>query len=204
MEDLNSALLIKLPDTKTKVPRNFTVTGEFYQIYKKYVKLRPCTNETRFFLNYKNSKCTKQPVGINKFGTMAKEIAKFLQLPNPELYTGHCFRRSSATILVNAGADLLTLKRHGGWKSSNVAESYIDNSIANKMKISKSIVESIQPPAPLEPEHNNAVEAQYVSPSTSTSTAANISITENMSKQNNLPGITLQNCSNITVNYYFK
>lgn len=157
-----------------------------------------------FFLNYQNGKCTKQPVGINKFGTMAKDIAKFLQLPNPELYTGHCFRRSSATILVNAGADLLTLKRHGGWKSSNVAESYIDNSMANKMKISRSIVESIQPPAPLEPEYNNAVEAQYVSPSTSTSTSANISITENVLKRKDLPGITFQNCSNITVNYNFK
>ncbi|XP_074030304.1 uncharacterized protein [Leptinotarsa decemlineata] len=34
MEDLNSALSIKLQDTKIKVSRNFTVTGEFYQIQK--------------------------------------------------------------------------------------------------------------------------------------------------------------------------
>lgn len=66
---------------------------------------------------------------------MAKEIAKFLSLENPESYTGHCFRRSSATILVNSGTDLLALKRHGGWRSSAVAEGYVDDSIKNKMDV---------------------------------------------------------------------
>ncbi|KAJ8909287.1 hypothetical protein NQ315_011363 [Exocentrus adspersus] len=31
----------------------------------------------------------------------------------PEQYTGHCFRRSSTSILADSGADLLTIKRHG-------------------------------------------------------------------------------------------
>lgn len=74
---------------------------------------------------------------------MAKEIATFLKLPNHQEYTGHCFRRSSATMLVNAGGDLLTLKHHGGWRSSTVAEGYIDDSVQNKIEISKKIVGSV-------------------------------------------------------------
>jgi hypothetical protein len=42
--------------------------------------------------------------------------------------------------LVHAGADLLTLKSHGGWKSSAVAEGYIENSIQNKISIATKIL----------------------------------------------------------------
>jgi integrase len=38
---------------------------------------------------------------------MGKEIANYLKLPEAENYTGHSFRRSSATILVDAGADII-------------------------------------------------------------------------------------------------
>jgi hypothetical protein len=46
----------------------------------------------------------------------------------------HPFRRTEATIVVDAGGDTLTLKRARGWKSTQIAESY---SISNKIKISK-------------------------------------------------------------------
>lgn len=65
---------------------------------------------------------------------MPKDIAEFLSLPEPELYTGHSFRRTSATLLVDGGADLTTLKRHGGWKSNVVAEGYIEDLLNNKKK----------------------------------------------------------------------
>jgi lambda repressor-like predicted transcriptional regulator len=70
-------------------------------------------------------------------GKISKEIASFLRLPNPELYTGHCFRRSSATHLANHGGSLLTIKRHGGWKSSTVAESYVDAYLKNKIYVAQ-------------------------------------------------------------------
>lgn len=66
---------------------------------------------------------------------MPKVIASFLKLPNPELYTGHCFRRSSVSHLANTGSDLITIKRHGGWKSSAVAEGYIDSSLQRKIEV---------------------------------------------------------------------
>ena len=86
----------------------------------------------KFFQQYRDGICKNQNIGINTFGGMPKIVAKYLQLENPELYTGHTFRRTSATLLADTGASLLTIKRHGGWKSNSVAEGYIENSINNK------------------------------------------------------------------------
>lgn len=147
IEDTGNKLIISIPDTKNKSSRAFLVSGGFYSVCKKYLELRKNVKIpalSQFFLNYQQGKCTKQVVGINKIGNVAKQIAQFLMLPNPELYTGHCFRRSSATILVDAGGDLMALKRHGGWKSSAVAEGYVDNSTFTKISTASKIVNSIQ------------------------------------------------------------
>lgn len=101
---------------------------------------KPNSPPDRFFVGYRNGSCTVQPVGINTFGAIPKNIATFLGLENPKKYTGHCFRRSSATLLADSGAELTTLKRHGGWKSSTVAEAYIESSIENKTRIAKQIL----------------------------------------------------------------
>ena len=55
-----------------------------------------------------------QRIGINTLGEMGKKVAIFLNLSQPSLYTGHAFRRSSATFLADSGADISVLKRHGG------------------------------------------------------------------------------------------
>ncbi|XP_074109019.1 uncharacterized protein LOC141533835 [Cotesia typhae] len=137
-------LLVQIPDTKTGRPRSFVVTNEFYTIYKKYAKLRPTKLATkRFFIGYRNGQCTTQNIGINTFGSMPQKVAKFLKLANPETYTGHSFRRTSTTLLADFGADLLTIKRHGGWKSSAVAEGYIENSVGNKKRIGQRIASTI-------------------------------------------------------------
>lgn len=141
IEDLSSAILIKIPENKTNRPRSFTVTGDYVDIYRKYAALRPDgVSDKRFFLSFRNGKCTRQVVGLQKIGVIPKEIARYLKLPNAEQYTGHCFRRTSATLLVDAGAGLTALKRHGGWKSSSVAESYIDDSIVNKIEVANKIL----------------------------------------------------------------
>lgn len=71
-------------------------------------------------------------------------IEKYLHLEDVEEYTGHSFRRTSATILADAGADTLMLKRHGGCRSSTVVEGYIENSISNKRKIGDLISTAIE------------------------------------------------------------
>jgi hypothetical protein len=58
-------------------------------------------------------------------------------------YTGHTFRRTSATLLADSGADLLTLKRHGGWKSNTVAEGYVEDSVCQKKRIGQQIANAI-------------------------------------------------------------
>ncbi|KAL7297925.1 hypothetical protein TKK_0009095 [Trichogramma kaykai] len=97
-----------------------------FEICQQYINARPAVCKTNeFFLPYHKAKMINQCIGVNKFGSMPKEIALFLGLPNAKSYTGHSFRRTSATLFVDAGADSTVLKRHGGWKSSTVAEGYI-------------------------------------------------------------------------------
>jgi hypothetical protein len=42
-------------------------------------------------------------------------------------------------MLANNGGDLLTLKQFGGWKSSSVAEQYVEESVSKKIKVSKQL-----------------------------------------------------------------
>ncbi|KAK2585875.1 hypothetical protein KPH14_010467 [Odynerus spinipes] len=129
-------LVVNLPDTKTKRPRTFVITEEFAKVVQKYSDLRPQNASTdRFFVNFQKGKCTSQVIGIHKFAKMPKEIAVYLKLDDPASYTGHAFRRTSATLLADNGANMTTLKRHGRWKSSNVAEGYIEEPLKNKSKI---------------------------------------------------------------------
>lgn len=139
VDDRGNVLVVNIQDTKTNKPRFFTVINEgeinALDIYKKYIKLRPqAVPHRRLFLNYQHRKCTVQPVGQNKISKMPSVIATFLGLPEPASYTGHAFRRSSASLLVDGGADLLELKRHGGWSSTTVAENYIEDSITRKVE----------------------------------------------------------------------
>lgn len=144
IQDKGDMLLVQIPDTKTGRPRSFVVTNEFYKIYKTYAQLRPKNLKTKkFFVSYRNGKCTTQNIGINTFGAMPQRVATYLKLDQPKTYTGHSFRRTSTTLLADSGADLLTIKRHGGWKSSSVAEGYIENSVGNKKRIGQQIAATI-------------------------------------------------------------
>ncbi|XP_043464214.1 uncharacterized protein LOC122499774 [Leptopilina heterotoma] len=78
---------------------------------------------------------------------MVKQIATFLQLPNVHLYTGHCFRRTSATLLAASGASATDLQQHGGCKSIQVATGYIEDSIHTKSKRGSLISKSINLPS---------------------------------------------------------
>lgn len=62
-----------------------------------------------FSSNYRNEKNTIQIVGVYTVAKIPFEMAKFLLLKNLEVYTRPCFRRSSATLLADTGADVLEL-----------------------------------------------------------------------------------------------
>ncbi|KAJ8985577.1 hypothetical protein NQ317_011541 [Molorchus minor] len=82
----------------------------------------------------------EDPVGKNTMGKIPSVVASYLKLPDVACYTGHCLRRSSATLLADAGVDITTIKRHAGWKSTTVAEGYVENSIENKTKIANQVL----------------------------------------------------------------
>jgi len=136
--DKGDMVLVKIPKTKNDKPRSFIITEDFYQIYKKYVALRPSDVESkRFFFNFKKGKCSKQVIGINTIANFPKIVATYLKLEKPENYTSHTFRRTSATLLADSGASILDIQRQGGWKSSTVAASYVEDSLGNKKKLEK-------------------------------------------------------------------
>lgn len=145
IQDTGAQLVVTIPETKTNIKRVFTVVNEgeginFLEIFRKYIKLRPKDmKENILFVGYRGGKCIQQRVGVHTIGGIPKKIAQFLNLQNPEGYTGHCFRRTSATLLANAGVGLSVLKRHGGWKSSSVAEQYIEDSLEGKTKVARMI-----------------------------------------------------------------
>ncbi|XP_063926466.1 uncharacterized protein LOC135140021 [Zophobas morio] len=147
IENIKAGLLVKIPDTKTKKPRSFTVMGEKYlKFYQKYVALRPkMFNEGRFFIKYVDGMCHRQVVGIHKISAVPQEVAKYLKLENFKEYSGHCLRRTSATLFVDSGGDITSLKRHGGWKSDSVAEGYIEESLKHKKDVAKKIFRLEEP-----------------------------------------------------------
>ncbi|KAJ6647342.1 hypothetical protein Bhyg_02564, partial [Pseudolycoriella hygida] len=138
--------LVQIPHTKNYFPRSFTIEQEYATYLRKYLAIRSQVSSSgRLLMAYRNGKCTSQPIGKNKILGAPKSIAEFLCLPNPDSYTGHSFRRTSATLLVKSGdADLLTLKQHGGWRSSAAAEGYLKRSVSNKRKIGRMISKQVK------------------------------------------------------------
>lgn len=147
LQDAQTHFLVRLEDTKMKKDRSFVILPgnlenvNFLELIRRYMVLRPrITQHNRFFVNYTKGKCTIQPVGIHKIGGVPGIVAKYLGLENDNAYTGHCFRRTSATLLANSGANMEVIKRHGGWRSSAVAEGYIDDCENKKKSVAQQIL----------------------------------------------------------------
>ena len=107
----------------------------FCDLIQRYINSFTDKQKTdRFFRKLgANGKATDRPIGVNTIGKYPKMVADALGLIGN--FTGHCFRRSSATIAADAGADLLALKRHGRWSSDTVAEEYVADSKQCKMQM---------------------------------------------------------------------
>jgi len=88
-------------------------------------------------------------MGKNTIGTFGRIVAEYLQLPNPESYTGHVWRRSFGTEFANSGATMLQLKRAGRWKSDSVASGYVDTSDHVKKETANALIpkENLPPQA---------------------------------------------------------
>lgn len=74
-----------------------------------------------------------QAIGKGTTKKFGFQIATALKLPNPEAYTGHCWRRSSATLAANAGLSLAQIKALTGHHSDTVVQRYIERSLPMKL-----------------------------------------------------------------------
>ncbi|CAH0560672.1 unnamed protein product [Brassicogethes aeneus] len=203
LQDFGSAMLVSVPNNKTKIDRKFILTGQFYEVCKKYAELRPLHTETSsFFLNYQKGKCTIQNIGINKFGSMGKQIARYLKLPNPEEYTGHSFRRSSAT-LFNASRGISSFKQMGDWEPNHIPEEYLEEPIPVKVDMGDdSTLEDFMDESKIDMSFDNIKsEIQSTSSHTQNITASNETFNFDVGSQ---PAINFINCSNITINFVRK
>lgn len=70
-------------------------------------------------------------------GQVSNVVATWLNLPDPEQYTEHSFRRTSANFLADDGGNENDLMIHGGWKLATVAGSYVVKSLYNQREINK-------------------------------------------------------------------
>lgn len=128
VEDLGNKYLVSVGENKNNYSGQFIIGNLLYEKVQKYMKLRPLDlNHNRFFIKYVNGKCNSQPIGIHKIGEVPSYIATYLQLPKPTKFTGHCFRRTSATLASDSGATLQMIKQLGRWRSDAIAEGYIEN-----------------------------------------------------------------------------
>lgn len=103
IEDCNKFLRIKITKSRNNQPRYFEVLDDYHiALYKKYANLRPKNiSSTRFFIKYQNGRCHRIVIGIHKIGSVPKDVAKYLSLPDPKEYTGYSFRRSSENMFLN-------------------------------------------------------------------------------------------------------
>lgn len=133
---------------------------------------------------------------------MPRDIAVYLGLDDPNTFTGHAFRRTSATLLAHAGGNMIRMKELGGWKSDATAQGYVAESLPNKIKTSELICsnftststvknnEQVEPPSPEHQLQNDEMKKLGMDKSH-----------QDMSIKSSLSGIfSIQHC-NVTINY---
>ena len=77
----------------------------------------------------------KSPMGKNTLHSIGKDVAKELGLDDWSCYTGHCWRRSSATQVAGEGASVVDMKRQFGWRQESTAMRYIDGTETQMLKM---------------------------------------------------------------------
>lgn len=156
VEDLGNKFLVSINDNKNDYPGQFVIGGLFYSKVKPYISMRPEEQlHDRFFVQYQKGKCNRQPIGRHEIGEIPQMIATYLNLDNSKKYTGHSFRRTSATLLSESGANMQQIKQLGRWRSDIIAQGYVENSLHNRTIIYEGIVHNSR-------ENNNRNDLQVV------------------------------------------
>lgn len=68
-------IIIHIQNSKNGSPRQFVVMEPFWiETIKKYLKIRPIPDMSKFFISVRNGKCTRQNIGHNTIGQMPKKL----------------------------------------------------------------------------------------------------------------------------------
>ncbi len=121
----------------------FHVTNpQHVAIIKDYILCFEESERTGQFLRYLKKRNfqvvgTLRLLGENSMQQFVKDIATHLNLPNPDNYSFHTFRRSGAQHLADSGASNSTIQCAGGWATagSSVINSYVKESAHTKRDI---------------------------------------------------------------------
>ena len=84
----------------------------------------------------KGQKFTKLSLGKNMIGKVGVQVATELCLPRPEIYTGHCWRRSCGTSASDSGVNVTTLMAMMGWSNPKTAMVYVKKSRLTSLSLS--------------------------------------------------------------------
>ena len=111
-------------------PSNVSDGWNLSLYYEKIKNLRTVCGISveRAFVRYENGKLFNQVNGKTIIGLVPRKIAVFLGIKDVDDNTGHSIRRTSATIGAENGISVYQLRELGGWKSENVATSYVQSS----------------------------------------------------------------------------
>ena len=127
---------------------HFSITGEGEIIaldtYVSLIHPNHRKPDTQFLQNF-NKKANKycQNTGLNYLQLIPKMIATSRKLDSPDSYTGHCFRRTGANLLVDAQVPRNALKAAGRWQSEKAMDGYIETSTTTKVMIADSLAAAL-------------------------------------------------------------
>jgi hypothetical protein len=86
-----------------------------------------------------DAKVTKQVRGKEWLSEVPKKVANWLNLPEADKYTGHCFRRTCAQWAADAGVTETQMQHHFGWKSSAMVMRYSRSSASLKQTMAANL-----------------------------------------------------------------
>ena len=120
-------------------PDKITCPIEWFKAYKGYR-----TEGAPTFFHAARSKGPPSEVGAISGPTTNTALKKRVAAlgVNPSGYGSHSCRRDGASAAVNAGVDIVLVKRHGRWKSDAVY-SYVDISVKRRLMVSIGVLSGI-------------------------------------------------------------
>lgn len=135
-------------NSKEVVKNKFNVPTSHSVSISKYVDILKAKNmfSGRFFKGFREPDVyINQPMGVHTISKAGKKIAEFLELPNMNTFTGHTFRRSSATACAELNTSTSLMKQHFNWKSEGTAMKYVENTSNMKRNLAMNLANDDEP-----------------------------------------------------------